>query len=159
MALLIILATIGYIIFGYFIMNKVDIFIAKNVVNPKIDDIDKKSTSRKNLLLFGNNELVKSVIKYCSDKNIGLKFIEYYNELDFGYEYSLLLALSNNDVDNLMISAIGKKVCSIPHIVSLCNNNENLKIYDDFDMEKVITLDNDISYIFNLIKEVADSEN
>ncbi|MGB4311371.1 MAG: hypothetical protein ACOX0L_08015 [Natronincolaceae bacterium] len=158
MVLLIILAITGYIIFGYFIMNKIDIFIEKDVINTGTDYVDKKSTGGKSLLLFGNNELAKSVVKYCNDKDIELKFIEYYNELDFGYEYSLLLALSNNDVDNLMISAIGKKVCSIPHIVSLCNNNENLKIYDGFDMEKVITLDNDIGYMFNLIKEVVDSE-
>ena len=155
---LVILAITGYIIFGYFVMNKIDIFIEKDVVGTTADCIGKKSISKKNLLLFGNNELAKAVVKYCTDRGIEFRFIEYYNELDFGYEYSLLLALSNNDVDNLMISAIGKKVCSIPHIVSLCNNNENLKIYDSLDMEKVITLDNDIGYMFNLIKEVVDSE-
>jgi hypothetical protein len=80
MVLLIILAITGYIIFGYFIMNKIDIFIEKDVINTGTDYVDKKSTGGKSLLLFGNNELAKSVVKYCNDKDIELKFIEYYNE-------------------------------------------------------------------------------
>ena len=40
MVLLIILAITGYINFGYLIMNKIDIFIEKDVINTGTDYVD-----------------------------------------------------------------------------------------------------------------------
>lgn len=158
MALLVVFVAIIYIVFGYIVMKKIDLFLEK--LNSGTQDIDEMNDNKVQItiLIFGNNDLTKSIAQYCCDKNIEFKYLEHYNELDFNCQYSLLLALSYNDIDNLTISAVGKKICYVAHTVSLCNDRENLRMYNDFGMYKIITLDRDISYTFNLIKELVDNE-
>lgn len=163
MTFLIVLAIAIYILFGYLIMNKIDIFLDKNNDSSELDYFNEilldDEKQEKEILLFGDNNLTKSIGRYCIDKNISLNFSKYYNELDFNRKYSLLLAISDNDTDNLTVSTIGRDICSIPHIASLCNKDENLKMYKDFGIDRIITLDNDLSYNINVLKELVDDEN
>ena len=130
MTFLIVLAIAIYILFGYLIMNKIDIFLDKNNNSSELDYFNEilldDEKQEKEILLFGDNNLTKSIGMYCRDKNIIPVFLTNHTELNFNRKYSLLLAISDNDTDNLTVSTIGRDICSIPHIASLCNKDETL---------------------------------
>jgi Trk K+ transport system NAD-binding subunit len=57
-----------------------------------------------------------------------------------------------DDEDNLMIASVGLKVYDIPHIIALCNSQNNLKLYKEFNFDKVLLNNNEMDELFNTVK-------
>ncbi len=110
------------------------------------------SPSQKVILIFGDNKLTRRVKAYCNSQEYIFEEITEINQINSDYKYACLLALSNNDVDNLTISSIILKVYCISCIIALCNNQSNLKIYNEFNFEKVL-FNGEIDGLYDIAKE------
>lgn len=161
MTLIIIFSTIVFFIFGYVVMSNIDRFLDKNIQTTEDYFMDEgiidKEEEQKNILIFGDNKISTLIKDYCEAQNYVFKVIADIDNIDKRYKYLSLFALSNNDADNLMLSSIGHKVYSIPHIITLCNSRDNLKVYNEFNFEKVIMYDDEIDVIYNEVKGLMDN--
>ncbi|MCR1898477.1 hypothetical protein NSA47_05665 [Irregularibacter muris] len=161
MTLIIVFFVIAFLLFGYYIMDRIDKFIESNFLIPDeyhpyqylSDNEDKEIV----ILIYGDNALSKHVKNYCDSQKYLYENIIDIHYISKDYRYMYLLALSLNDVDNLMVSSIGLKVYGIPHIIILCNNKNNLKIYREFNFDKVLLYTDEIDKLLNIMKETIEN--
>ncbi|SES63690.1 hypothetical protein SAMN05660297_00026 [Natronincola peptidivorans] len=154
------LIVIAFLLLGYYIMDKVDKFIENNIQhsNEYHNDeyTDPSLRKQKVLLIYGNNTLTNLVKKYCDSQKYMYESITDIHSIDTQAGYIYLFALSNKDADNLMVGSIGFKIYSIPNVISLCNNQKYLKIYNEFSFIKALPYNHDIDKLFNAIKGVIE---
>lgn len=161
MILIVVLLTIVFLIFGYYLMDRIDKFIAYNnlSLNEDFSNEEKESTEDEYvILIYGENDLVKGIKDYCDSKKYTYQSISDISNIKSNYKYSCLLALSNNDADNLMVGRVGLKLYSIPKIVGLCNREDNLKIYKEFNFNRALLQNSGIDKVFINIKELLEKE-
>lgn len=108
------------------------------------------------ILIFGENELTHLIKEFCDYKSYSYKDIVDINNLNYNYKYLSLFALSDNDTDNLIISSIGNKVCAIPFTIAICNSIDNLKVYNQFNLEKVLLYDGQIDRMYSVVREMVE---
>lgn len=142
MNLIIVFFIIVYFILGYFVMNKIDNFIVDNI-KPKEDYMVNKNNSEKDIkhkciLIFGDNQITDLIKCYCESKNYLYSITNDIWNIKKVYQYTSLFALSNSDLENLIVSSIGIEVYSIPYVISICNLPENLIIFNKLDIYEVI---------------------
>lgn len=111
------------LIYGMYVMNKVDLFVSEE----SVDDTDDA-----HILIYGCNKISVKVQMYLDSINVKYDLVG--NDIVKGIDdkYRILLMLSNDDLDNLMIYSLGKKYGRIRMAISVCNNNQNKKIYDEY---------------------------
>ncbi|MEG0775487.1 hypothetical protein [Clostridium sp.] len=113
---------IPVIYIGYLVSN-VDKFFAKGGFKSEEDNIT--STA----IVLGETDLAKEIIVLLKKNNIPvLNLVEPFildKELNFRY----LIALSEKDVDNLVLCKIGKKLYTLDKIISLCNDRKNERMF------------------------------
>lgn len=127
-----------------------DSFLSNDYVPQEYSDVN--SSRQKVILIFGDNELTRRIKAYCNLQEFFFEEITEINQIKTDYQYACLLALSNSDVDNLTISSIAVKVYCISRIITLCNNQNNLKIYSEFNFEKIL-FNREIDEIYDIAKE------
>jgi hypothetical protein len=156
LTLIVVFFAIVFLLLGYYAMDKIDKFIENNVLtsNNYLSDeyADNKEVKQKVILIYGDNELTKLIEDYCNSQKYIYEAITDINYISTDYKYICLLALSYIDVDNLMISSIGLKVYSISQVITLCNSQSNLKIYNEFNFDKVLLHGDETDKLFNDIK-------
>lgn len=81
------------------------------------------------VLLFGCTKLADKLILLFKSHDIDYLQIEDENQLDKTKSYSHLFAISDSDLDNLLISTIANKVMGIYEKIAVCNSSDNLNIY------------------------------
>lgn len=145
---------------GYYAMVKVDKFIENNVEHSNGDLCDKYKDCRgmeeKLILIYGNNEITNLVKDYCDLQKYKYESIIDINSINSEVEYRCLFTLSYHDTDNLMVSSVGFKVYSIPSVIALCNNQNYLKIYKEFNFAKTLLYTYETDKLFNAIKELVE---
>lgn len=160
MTLIIFVSTVAFILFGYFIMDRIDRFL-KNNNNSVYDNISQGlidfDDEEGKILIFGDNELTNLIKEFCDAKSYSYKDIVDINNLNYNYKYLSLFALSDNDTDNLLISSIANKVCSIPYTIAICNSRDNLKVYSQFHLEKVLLYDEQVDKMYNFVREMMEN--
>ena len=156
MTFIVVFVAIAFLLLGYYAMDKIDKYLVSNAIpsNEYFSSlyIDNTEFKQKVILIYGFNEFTKLVIAYCNSKKYIYETITEFNDIDNGNKYSCLLALSNNDVDNLMIASVGRKVYGISHIITLCNSQNNLRMYNEFNFEKVLLYDDKMDDHLNIVK-------
>ena len=154
MTFIAVLIAIVILLIGYYLMNQVDKFVESYAEYEKCfyEGADNKEIKEKVVLIYGNNELTKLVESYCHSQKYICESITDINCISTVSNYRCLFALSYDDVDNLMISSVAFKVYSIPSVIALCNNQSNLKIYNEFRFDEVLLYNDNITVLFNTIK-------
>ena len=161
MTLIIFVATVAFCLFGYFIMDRIDKFLENN--NFSVYDNTSQGLiyfdddEEEKILIFGENELTNLIKEFCDDQNYPYKNIVDINNINYNYKYLSLLALSDNDTDNLTISSICKKVCSIQYTIAICNSISNLKFYNQLNLEKVLLYDEQLERMYIVIREMMEN--
>jgi hypothetical protein len=155
---MVVFMVIVFLLLGYYAMDKVDTFLVNNNSYPSNECLsDKypatKETKPKVILIYGDNELAKLVKAYCNSENHIYEAITDFNDIGAEKKYLSLLALSYKDVDNLMMASVGLKIYGISHVIALCNSQNNLKLYNEFNFDKVILYKNEMDGLFNIVKE------
>ncbi|ABR49440.1 hypothetical protein Amet_3311 [Alkaliphilus metalliredigens QYMF] len=137
-------------------MDQVDTFVESHAqyANENLSDeyTNSREMKEKVILIYGDNELSNRVKAYCDLQNEMWEFITDINDINTESNYKCLLALSYNDVDNLMISSVAFKIYSIPSVIVLCNNQSHLKIYNEFNFDEVLLYSDNIDRLFSAIK-------
>lgn len=156
MTFLVVFVAIVFLLLGYYAMDKIDKYLVNNVFPSKEylsdDHINNRELKQKVILIYGDNELTKLIKAYCNSREYIYEAITEFNNISTGNKYNCLLALSYNDVENLMISSVGLKVYGISHIIALCNSQNNLKLYSEFNFERVLLYNNEMDALFNIVK-------
>lgn len=86
------------------------------------------------LLIFGNGNLADNLKALLESYEIRYLQIDHINALDKTKKYTNIVAVSANDIDNIMIVRIGGKLLEIPFSIAICNQIENRKIFNDYDV-------------------------
>jgi hypothetical protein len=109
---------VPFIYFGY-LLSKLDRFLAEN--SAVIEDENQGTAA----IVFGETDLANQTEElFKRDKVRVLCLSEpFLLKQEPGFRY--LLALSDNDADNLVLSKIGREVYGIENMIAICNERKN----------------------------------
>jgi len=118
----------AFIAAGFWFMKGLDRFLDR-----QRKQVPEEAGSEQEVLLFGGTDSAKEMEKILSFRKIPYLHISKESEIDRGLVYHYLFALSDDDLDNIMMCRIGERIFSIPgdNMVSLCNSAENRKIFEE----------------------------
>lgn len=120
--LLIIGFLIPFVILGYF-MSKLDKFLENEGFAAESDNVCPTA------LVLGDTELAKRTAEILKDSKMPVFMLTEPCLLDQGQNFHYLFALSDNDVDNILLCKIGAKVYNIEKMISLCNDQNDEGIF------------------------------
>lgn len=119
MWILLIISFVILLVYIGHLVSKLDKFLEKEGIKAQDDEIGPVA------IVLGGDDLAKQVTQLLQKNGISvLSLIEPFmvqQEQSFRY----LFALSENDVDNIVLCKIVKKVYNIENIISLCNDRRN----------------------------------
>ena len=125
MDLWIALAAIIFLLAGYWLMKRLDHFLAFHITVP--DDTARPSAD---LALYAPEELKQNLCPKLTQAGIAFDLIE--DEESFaGQNYPLICALGDDDLQNLLICSLGKKLGQGHTIVAKCNNPLYRNLFQD----------------------------
>lgn len=128
MLLLIIIPFIALLIYIGHYISRLDTylnsrgFISVNNVYPK------------SAIVFGNTGIAKQAAIHLEKSNIPVFALPEPYILERDKDFRYLLALSDNDADNLLMCKIGRKIYGIENMISLCNDTANASIFASEDI-------------------------
>ncbi|HQQ89477.1 MAG TPA: hypothetical protein PLU82_04535 [Oscillospiraceae bacterium] len=119
---------LAFIAAGFWWMKGLDRFLDRQKKHAP-----KKADSKQVVLLFGGTDSAKEMEKILSFKKIPYLHVSKEFEIDRGLVYHYLFALSDDDLDNIMMCRIGERIFGVPegNMVSLCNSTEHRKIFEE----------------------------
>ena len=125
MDLWIALAAIIFLLAGYWLMKRLDYFLAFHIAVP--EDTAKPAAD---LALYAPEELKQNLCPKLTQAGIAFDLIE--DEESFaGRDYPLICALGDDDLQNLLICSLGKKLGEGHTIVAKCNNPLYRSLFHD----------------------------
>lgn len=131
MGYIIVIVSILFILFfGIYGTKKVDRFI----------EINQSSTVQRNeekVLIMGNKQVTKSIESYLDTNNIQYDIIYDNNMQRLNNSYKCLIILFNDDLDNLMACALSRKWYNIESVISVYNDFENERIFDEYGVMRI----------------------
>lgn len=111
-------------------MDHIDSFLESNKQE------NKSQNSQNKVLIFCNDKAAVALIKkQMNGRKLGCAFTEI-PALPTQNYYKAILAISTNDLDNILICQQAKKG-SVSHILAVCNNKMYANIFDEFDIQNV----------------------
>lgn len=127
--LIIIITMICIFFLGFVFFNKLSVIVNPNEFNNSSHN-HRYQFSEKALIL-GNINIAYEIADNLKKRNISYEIIQDMYQLELTESFDYLIALSENDLDNLMICSICKKFMGINRDIAICNLNYNKKIYED----------------------------
>jgi hypothetical protein len=124
---LLIVGMIFVFIFGLYLMKRIDKFFDKKDVSP--EEHKPLITDRAFALVFGSTELSDELVKILKSNAIDYEQIDDENQLYEIDNYSHLFAISDNDVDNLLICVVADRSGVEYQKIARCNSLDNQNIY------------------------------
>jgi len=132
---------------GYILMDRLDAFLASD----KVIKVD-------------NQEEIQSILVYKGDTDVSMlletvdaddKSLVFANDYE---DYELrgckaIVAISDNDAENLMLCVKAKHTKSGITTIARCNNNLNLEIFREAGVTKIVTTMTMMDSIRQLLKE------
>jgi hypothetical protein len=124
---LLIVGMIFVFIFGLFIMKRIDRFFDKREVS--LNEHTPMETEQTLALIYGSSSLSEELVKILKSNAIDYEKIEDENQLYQIDYYSHLFAISDNDVDNLLICVVADRRGSECQKIARCNSLDNQNIF------------------------------
>ena len=110
------LAAVTFLLGGYWLMKRLDYFLAFHVAVP--EDAAKPGAD---LALYAPEELRRALCPRLAQAGVAFDLIEDLESLA-GRDYPLICALGDDDLQNLLLCSLGKKLGQGHTIVARCNN-------------------------------------
>lgn len=131
-----IIAMIGVFAFGLYLMKCIDVFLAGGESNSKSDNL-----VQKDVLLFcdhdcGNTEIEK-LIKTLGEEPFSLDIVDSPG-IPSNSRYGVVIALSSNDMDNLMLCAVAKHTHGDNYTIAKCNDRLYESIFRRQDVDALV---------------------
>ena len=105
------------------LMSKLDKFFAEGGF--MLEDDERYPVA----IVLGGTDLAKQVIELLQENKIPVLALSEPFLLQQEQSFRYLFALSKNDVDNIVLCKIGKKVYNIEKVISLCNDQGNKDMF------------------------------
>lgn len=109
---------IPFIYIGY-LMSKLDKFLAKGGLIIKEDEIYSSA------IVLGETDIAKQTTELLQKNAVYVLTLKEPFLLEQEQNFGYLFALSDKDIDNIILCKVAKKVYSIEKIISLCNDGKN----------------------------------
>lgn len=116
--LLVIVFLIPLFYIGY-LMSKLDKFLEKGGFKTKDDEICPVA------IVLGTTDIAKQIIAILQNNTIPILILAEPFLLKQEQSFRYVFALSESDMDNMVLCKIVKKVYSVEKIISLCNDRKN----------------------------------
>lgn len=130
--MLVVILLLAFII-GYIAVNMLEYLAPARYAHTKKINVTEEEIVPY-LLIFGNGNLADNLKALLESYEIRYLQIDHINALDKTKKYTNIVAVSANDIDNIMIVRIGGKLLEIPFSIAICNQIENRKIFNDYDV-------------------------
>ncbi|PHV70491.1 hypothetical protein CS063_10405 [Sporanaerobium hydrogeniformans] len=140
------------ILLGYLIMDKLDRFMMRGgFVEEKISPVQ--------ILLFGEGRLVYQIENYLKEKEMTYELITEITAVEKCKNCGYLLALSEDDVENLMICSLAKKRWEFRKSLALCNDSANQSIFRQYGVKvlerQTLSFELQVSILKEIIKNAC----
>ncbi len=120
---LLIVMTILFICFGFYIMAKVDKFAVK------VSKANEEYKAGPAAIVLGRSELAAQVGLLLEKNKYRVLYLTEPYLMEREQNFVSLFALSDNDSDNIVLYKIGYKLYGIENMISICNDSRNESIF------------------------------
>lgn len=132
---------------GYILMDRLDTFLASD----KVIKVAKQDDTQSIFVYKGDTD-VSMILETVEDNNKSLIFADDYEDYELK-GCKAIIAISDNDADNLMLCVKAKHTKSGITTIAKCNNNLNLEIFKEAGVTKIVTTMTMMDSIRQLLKE------
>lgn len=146
LTIVLIIVTIGIVLYGYLLMHRIDRFFDEQPMGEKPLDL-----SQKDVLLFGNPEDLKTLCQQLGMASLSFDCVDE-PKLCAHTIYRFVGAFSCSDIDNLQLCASAKRDQEDIRIVAKCNDLIYENIYKHTGASLVLRKDAECSQIFSFIE-------
>ncbi len=129
---IILLSVIILFFFGYFIMDRLDNFLASSHCFPEAKNIVSKIQESHDTLVFGKPDTSIDIYKILEKEKIRFDKAENINELNQSHPYKYLFAVDKADLENIMICSLCERLKSGVNKIAILNNPENKNVYEKY---------------------------
>lgn len=149
--LFIIIISLFFIVIGDNMMQHLDKHLNKNE-NAFVADFNKPC-----YLLAGSHPLAFRVKDYLEAKELIYFQIQNTYDIPDNISFTSVIALSDNDIDNLILCSAAIKFYGIDTIITLCNQNKNKRLFEDYQIAQILINDYPEDLLFSKLKEYIDA--
>lgn len=132
---------------GYILMDRLDIFLASDNIIKASNQEDTQS-----ILVYKGDTDVSMILETVDVNDKSLVFAEDYEDYEIR-GCKAIVAISDNDADNLMLCVKAKHTKAGITTIARCNNNLNLVIFKEAGVTKIVTTITMMDSIRQLLKE------
>ncbi len=125
MDLWLVLVMLAFLPAGYWLMKRLDVFLSRPFAAP-----DGRAAPEIDLALFAGEELLRGLCPALKEAGISFDVIRDGDDLS-GRAYRLVCALGENDLQNLLICSVRKKLDSGCAVLARCNDPLYRNLYRD----------------------------
>ena len=132
---------------GYILMDRLDTFLASDKIIKAVSQEDTQS-----ILVYKGDTDLSMILETVDDRNKSLVFAKDYEDYELR-GCKAIVAISDNDADNLMLCVKAKHTKAGITTIARCNNNLNLEIFREAGVTKIVTTITMMDSIRQLLKE------
>lgn len=132
---------------GYILMDRLNIFLASDNIIKASNQEDTQS-----ILVYKGDTDVSMILETVDVNDRSLVFADDYEDYELR-GCKAIVAISDNDADNLMLCVKAKHTKAGITTIARCNNNLNLEIFREAGVTKIVTTITMMDSIRQLLKE------
>ena len=132
---------------GYILMDRLDTFLASDKIIKAVSQEDTQS-----ILVYKGDTDLSMILETVDDRDKSLVFAKDYEDYELR-GCKAIVAISDNDADNLMLCVKAKHTKAGITTIARCNNNLNLEIFREAGVTKIVTTITMMDSIRQLLKE------
>ena len=132
---------------GYILMDRLDTFLASDKIIKAVSQEDTQS-----ILVYKGDTDLSMILETVDDRDKSLVFAQDYEDYELR-GCKAIVAISDNDADNLMLCVKAKHTKAGITTIARCNNNLNLEIFREVGVTKIVTTMTMMDSIRQLLKE------
>ena len=132
---------------GYILMDRLDTFLASDKIIKVANQDDTQS-----ILVYKGDTDVSMILETVDVNDESLVFFFFYENYELR-GCNAIVAISDNDADNLMLCVKAKHTKAGITTIARCNNNLNLEIFREAGVTKIVTTITMMDSIRQLLKE------
>ena len=132
---------------GYILMDRLDTFLASDKIIKAVSQEDTQS-----ILVYKGDTDLSMILETVDDRDKSLVFAKDYEDYELR-GCKAIVAISDNDADNLMLCVKAKHTKAGITTIARCNNNLNLEIFREVGVTKIVTTMTMMDSIRQLLKE------
>lgn len=128
---LLIVILILFAAFGYLLMDKIDLCLTTPEVFPDKKALPPEGSPAGGTLIFGRLAVADEIAAQFERLHIPYHKIRSLDELLTSQSYRFLIAVDSDDLENLTVCVVSRKMMSIQTLAAVCNNRESIRLYEE----------------------------